>query len=135
MLPSIVIDSPNNIDFYFYSNDLGLRLVKLTLNQDDSSSYHLYFGDKTSRLGTILTFFHWPEIPSGSRGTCLIYLENRYIPAGSADPILPKEQGNCLLRLLQNVRSDITLKLQQDGHNLHDKDILDTKGWIENISL
>ena len=78
MLPSIVIDSPNNIDFYFYSNDLGLRLVKLTLNQDDLSSYHLYFGDKTSRLGTILTFFHWPEIPSGRRGTCLIYLENRY---------------------------------------------------------
>ena len=50
MLPSIVIDSPNNIDFYFYSNDLGLRLVKLALNQDDSMSYHLYFGDKTSRL-------------------------------------------------------------------------------------
>ncbi len=79
MLPSIFIDSPNNIDFYFYFNDLGLRLVKLTLNQDDSTSYHLYFGDKTSRLGTILTFFHWQEISSGCRGTCLIYLENRYI--------------------------------------------------------
>ena len=36
---------PNNIDFY--SNDLGPRLVKLMLNQDDVMSHHLYFGDKT----------------------------------------------------------------------------------------
>ena len=76
MLPSIAIDPPSNIDFY--SNDLGPRLVKFTLNQDDAMSHHLYFGDKTSRLGTILTFFHWQEIPIGCRGTCLIYLANRY---------------------------------------------------------
>lgn len=135
MLPSIGIDSPNNIDFYFYSNDLGPRLVKLTLNQDDAMSHPLYFGDKTSRLGTILTFFHWPEIPNGRQALVLPIWKTGIIAAGSADPILPKEQVNGLLRLLQNVRSDITLKLQQDGHNLHDKDILDTKEWIENISL
>ncbi len=58
MLPGMTRDPPNNIDFYFYSNDLGPRLVKLILNQDDSTSYHLYFGDKTSPLATILTFFH-----------------------------------------------------------------------------
>ncbi|MDN5847679.1 MAG: VOC family protein [Candidatus Nitrosocosmicus sp.] len=52
----ITKDPQKNIDFY--SNDLGLRLVKLTVNQDDPTSYHLYFGDEVGRPGTILTFFH-----------------------------------------------------------------------------
>jgi glyoxalase family protein len=56
-----------NIDFY--SNTLGLRFVKLTVNQDDPSSYHLYYGDELGRPGTCLTFFHWPNLPKGHRGT------------------------------------------------------------------
>ncbi len=56
-----------NIDFY--TNILGLRLVKLTVNQDDPTSYHLYYGDELGRPGTLLTFFHWPDIPKGYRGT------------------------------------------------------------------
>ena len=47
----------------FYTNNLGLRLVKLTVNQDDPTSYHLYYGDELGRPGTILTFFNWPDIP------------------------------------------------------------------------
>jgi glyoxalase family protein len=53
----------------FYVDNLGLRLVKLTVNQDDPSSYHLYYGDELGRPGTILTFFNWPNIPEGHRGT------------------------------------------------------------------
>jgi glyoxalase family protein len=48
---------------------LGLRFVKLTVNQDDPTSYHLYYGDEIGHPGTILTFFHWPNIPRGHRGT------------------------------------------------------------------
>ena len=44
-----------NIDFY--ANILGLRLVKLTVNQDDPTSYHIYYGDELGRPGTLLTFF------------------------------------------------------------------------------
>jgi catechol 2,3-dioxygenase-like lactoylglutathione lyase family enzyme len=52
---AITSDPQRNIDFY--ANDLGLRFIKLTVNQDDPSSYHLYYGDELGRPGTILTFF------------------------------------------------------------------------------
>ncbi len=43
----------------FYTRVLGLRLVKKTVNFDDPSAYHLYFGDETGRPGTLITFFDW----------------------------------------------------------------------------
>ncbi len=43
----------------FYTRVLGLRLVKKTVNFDDPTAYHLYFGDEKARPGTILTFFDW----------------------------------------------------------------------------
>jgi hypothetical protein len=52
---AITSDPQKNIDFY--ANNLGLRFVKLTVNQDDPTSYHLYYGDEIGRPGTILTFF------------------------------------------------------------------------------
>ena len=45
---AITSDPQGNIDFY--ANNLGLRFVKLTVNQDDPSSYHLYYGDALSLL-------------------------------------------------------------------------------------
>ena len=42
---AVTSDPNKNIDFY--SNILGLRFVKLTVNQDDPSSYHLYYGDES----------------------------------------------------------------------------------------
>ena len=53
----------------FYTDILGLRLVKLTVNYDDPTTYHLYFGDETGQPGTVLTFFPWPEAPQGRHGT------------------------------------------------------------------
>lgn len=52
----------------FYRDTLGLGLVKQTVNFDDPSSYHLYFGDATGSPGTILTFFEWPRSPRGRWG-------------------------------------------------------------------
>ena len=52
----------------FYTRDLGLRFVKKTVNFDDPSTYHFYFGDETGRPGTILTFFPWTNAPAGRRG-------------------------------------------------------------------
>ena len=43
----------------FYTRVLGLRLVKKTVNFDDPSAYHLYFGDERGRPGTLITFFDW----------------------------------------------------------------------------
>ena len=51
-------DAPTNVAFY--TQVLGLRLVKKTVNQDDVSAYHLFYGDELGRPGTEVTFFDWP---------------------------------------------------------------------------
>ncbi|HKK26605.1 MAG TPA: VOC family protein [Gemmatimonadota bacterium] len=55
-----------NLDFYV--RVLGLRLVKRTVNFDDPTTYHLYFGDETGRPGSLLTFFPWPGARRGRQG-------------------------------------------------------------------
>lgn len=52
----------------FYTQVLGLRFVKRTVNFDDPGSYHFYFGDDVGSPGTILTFFAWPGAARGSLG-------------------------------------------------------------------
>jgi glyoxalase family protein len=52
----------------FYRDVLGLQLVKETVNFDDPSSAHLYFGDATGAPGTLVTFFEWPSAPRGRYG-------------------------------------------------------------------
>ena len=53
----------------FYTNVLGLRLVKKSVNQDDVSAYHLFYADKLGSPGTDMTFFDWPDIGPNQRGT------------------------------------------------------------------
>jgi len=52
----------------FYTNLLGMRLVKKTVNQDDVSAYHLFYADGKANPGTDLTFFDFPAAPE-QRGT------------------------------------------------------------------
>jgi glyoxalase family protein len=52
----------------FYTQVLGLRLVKQTVNFDDPGSYHLYFGDETGKPGSAVTYFEWPHAPKGKPG-------------------------------------------------------------------
>jgi len=56
----------------FYTTVLGLRLVLKTVNQDDPSSYHLFYGDETGSPGTDLTFFDVPEARTKRPGSGLI---------------------------------------------------------------
>jgi glyoxalase family protein len=53
----------------FYTQTLGLRLVKQTVNQDDVSAYHLFYADKCGSPGTDMTFFDWAQIDANRRGT------------------------------------------------------------------
>lgn len=62
------IAGPAQTNLDFYTGVLGLRLVKKTVNFDAHSVYHLYFGDRTGRPGTNLTFFPWPNARSGRPG-------------------------------------------------------------------
>ena len=52
----------------FYTQVLGLRFIKKTVNFDDPESYHLYFGNETGRPGSVVTFFEWPRAPKGRPG-------------------------------------------------------------------
>ncbi|MBS0630950.1 MAG: ring-cleaving dioxygenase [Verrucomicrobia bacterium] len=52
----------------FYTQTLGLRLVKKSVNQDDVSAYHLFYADGVASPGTDITFFDWP-VPPEKRGT------------------------------------------------------------------
>jgi glyoxalase family protein len=64
---AVTADAPGNVGFH--TNQLGMRLVKKTVNQDDVSAYHLFYGDEVGNPGTELTFFDWawagPQ-PAGS---------------------------------------------------------------------
>ena len=63
---AIASDPQRNLDFY--TELLGLRFVKRTVNFDDPGTYHFYFGDDVGSPGTILTFFPWPRATRGSVG-------------------------------------------------------------------
>lgn len=56
----------------FYTEVLGLRLVKKTVNQDDTSAYHLFYADGEGSPGTELTFFDWSDMPPHVPGRGMI---------------------------------------------------------------
>jgi glyoxalase family protein len=64
----------------FYTDVLGLRLVKLTVNFDDPGTYHVYYGDELGRPGTILTFFPWPGARRGRPGNGQVSVTSFSIP-------------------------------------------------------
>jgi glyoxalase family protein len=77
-----IAEDPNR-NIAFYAEILGLKLVKLTVNFDDPSTYHFYYGDETGRPGTILTFFVWPGAQRGRRGPGQVTALTFSIPEGS----------------------------------------------------
>jgi catechol 2,3-dioxygenase-like lactoylglutathione lyase family enzyme len=52
----------------FYRNLLGMRLVKQTVNSDDRSARHLFFGDEEGRPGTLITCLEYPRMEPGKVG-------------------------------------------------------------------
>ena len=62
----IVRDVRRSLDFY--RNVLGLRLVKQTVNEDDRSARHVFFGDEQGRPGTMITVLEYPQLGEGSVG-------------------------------------------------------------------
>src|SRR4028118_1516060 len=63
---AIAGDASRNLDFY--TRILGQRFVKRTVNFDDPSAFHLYFGDNRGSPGTVMTFFPWPGASRGRAG-------------------------------------------------------------------
>jgi glyoxalase family protein len=78
---AIAGDPQKNVDFY--AGVLGLRLVKLTVNYDDPTTYHLYYGDGQGHPGTIVTFFPWPGAVRGRIGTGQLTVTSFAVPEKS----------------------------------------------------
>lgn len=68
---------------HFYTNVLGLRMVKKTVNFDDPGTYHFYFGDEQGTPGTIITFFPWEGIGKGRNGAGMATHTGYSVPEGS----------------------------------------------------
>jgi len=87
----IASDPQRNLDFY--GGVLGLRLVKRTVNFDDPTTYHFYFGDEQGNPGSILTFFPWPDARRGRQGGGQV--------AVTSFAILPSSVGFWIERLIR----------------------------------
>ena len=82
-ITAIAADAQRNLTFY--TKVMGLRFLKKTVNFDDPSVYHFYFGDEAGSAGTILTFFPWEGIVAGRRGTGMATEIGYSVPAGSLE--------------------------------------------------
>jgi glyoxalase family protein len=70
-ISAITGDAVANVEFY--AGVLGLRMVKRTVNQDDPTVYHLFYGDEIGSPGMDLTFFEYPGAVPGRAGAGMIH--------------------------------------------------------------
>jgi glyoxalase family protein len=70
-ITAITGDAPRNVDFY--TRVLGLRMTAKTVNQDDPSVYHLFYGDENAQPGADLTFFEYPGATPGRAGAGMVH--------------------------------------------------------------
>ena len=69
----------------FYTETLGLRLVKQSVNQDDVSVYHLFYGDYSGTPGTSMTFFPYEDARPGWVGTGQASTVSFLVPEASVE--------------------------------------------------
>lgn len=101
-------------NYRFYTDILGLRLVKKTVNQDDVSAYHLFYADGKGSPGSDITFFDWPVLPE-KRGTHSIV---RTAFRVSSKESLEWWQNR--LREKKVISSEITVRDQRDTLDFED---------------
>ncbi|MDW9382478.1 ring-cleaving dioxygenase [Chryseobacterium sp. JV558] len=82
-ITAIADNAKRNLDFY--TQVLGVRLVKKTVNFDDPGTYHFYFGNENGTPGTILTFFPWEGIGKGNNGSGMATHIGYSVPKGSLE--------------------------------------------------
>lgn len=69
----------------FWTRTLGLRRVKQTVNFDEPSVYHLYYGDEAGTPGSVMTYFPFPHIIRGRQGTGEVGTTVFSVPEGALD--------------------------------------------------
>lgn len=115
-ITAIVGHPQENVDFY--AGVLGLRLVKKTVNFDDPSTYHLYFGDAGGKPGTIITFFPWANAQQGKIGDGQVGVTSYVVPVGAMS-FWEKRLEKFKIPFTKNERfSEQSLQFD-DPHGLH----------------
>jgi glyoxalase family protein len=107
-ITAITGDTTRNMQFY--TNVLGLRLVKQTVNQDDVSAYHLFYGDDIGHAGTEVTFFDFPGAAANRPGTGMIDEISLRVPDRAA-----------LIWWQRHLKESITTTLAQGDLELTDR--------------
>jgi glyoxalase family protein len=79
------ISGPAQENLDFYAGILGMRLVKKSVNQDDTGTYHLFYADGEGHPGTDLTFFPWAHMAPPRPGHGLSVEVSLTVPVGSLD--------------------------------------------------
>ena len=80
---AIASDPGRNYDFY--TRTLGLRMVKRSVNQDDVSVYHLFYGDRGGSPGTSMTFFPYTDARPGRVGAGQVSTTQFLVPGDAVD--------------------------------------------------
>lgn len=71
-------------NYQFFTEVLGMRLVKKTINQDDLQAYHTYYADHIGTPGTTMTFFYFPQSMQGRPGNNSISRVGLRVPSDAA---------------------------------------------------
>ena len=107
-ITAITADAQRNVDFY--AGVLGLRLVKKSVNQDQTSVYHLFYADETGDAGSDITFFEYPGLPIGRAGAGMVH---RIVwRVASPEALDFWEQRLAERRLRRRARTDHALRFQ-----------------------
>lgn len=100
---AVCADAQRTVDFY---RSHGFEFVKKTVNFDDPSSYHLYFGDDAGRPGTLLTFFEWPGARRGRLGAGTLFATEIATP-GVEEPRTLEDPDGLRLELVPGERVEL----------------------------
>lgn len=79
------VSGPPKQNYDFYTQVLGLRFTKKTINFDDPGTYHLYYGNYEATPGSSITFFPWEGVPNGVRKTGEATVVSYAVPNDSID--------------------------------------------------
>lgn len=106
-ITAITGDAQRNVDFYV--GVLGLRLVKKSVNQDDPTVYHLFYGDEHAHPGLDLTFFEYPGASPGRAGDGMIH---RVVWRVAGEDALAFWQGRLAEHWVESERSGDSLRFR-----------------------
>lgn len=117
-LTAMAGDAAANI--HFYTNVLGLRMVKVTVNFDDPSVYHLYYGDQVGSPGSVITFFPWGSTAAaGEKGRGEISGFTLRVPAGTLGAWEARlQQARVVFNKVLRAEGEALEFLDESGHKL-----------------